>query len=786
MKKESTQSTLLTCLLLSGTAVLVSSCQDYEPYSEQHVQDVAYTHEFERQFGEIDPNQNWDLFGQLARRKAPHTRADQYVEQIQIEPLGSSSYIYLTEDEIDEYANVLPDSKVWGSALTDPSQSNLGKVKQDFVGTAHTFTLAPVYWFTGAKRGVDKVGIYWYTDDETKADVTIMGADGELYWLVRKELITGKNNLVYITSPGGTEYTIPEGTNMNTWGAGHVFTYHNAYNLVSHPIQVKVPEEIPFFGFYITGVYGTRYSESKLNAPIYKFPNVRPCYVATFNIKQDIDPNSSDNRQYLCFEDNCLEEETDFDLNDLVFAVTGFDEGSIIDRSAANEKAVLVCEDLTQFDFDFNDVALGLSYTEELNREYKRNTSNGVYDLIKTDTIVKLEVTPMAAGGAYESTVLLNGETWGEIHTLLNESPTATDAKKHQIINASPIYVDRKAQTKTFNKTQLPKKKVGEGENQYPTYLSQLFATGFFAITTTDGNASTVITSNGFQGKENGKASAPQMILLPDYFEWPQEQMYIKEAYTGFADWVQDISKTDWILSSQKADMITDRGDLTPEVAPEAPTEVLTTIPLTPDHDRDFQYDPRTTYTNCVYLDLTKIQAQSYDDASAKLHIVYKTKPNAQIYLDDKNGNELLKDNFSSGSNIYNTYTLSKANFQQALTSGGIWIFALGNREIVIESAEIDITNVTTEAHHKLFVNPTYMIFETSAEQTIEAYSETKGKITFTSTDNSIVTVNEDGVATPHANGYASILVRAEASTVDGKAYKATSERVSVEVRIGN
>ena len=36
------------------------------------------------------------------------------------------------------------------------------------------------------------------------------------------------------------------------------------------------------------------------------------------------------------------------------------------------------------------------------------------------------------------------------------------------------------------------------------------------------------------------------------------------------------------------------------------------------------------------------------------------------------------------------------------------------------------------------------------------------------------------------ADGYASIVVRAEASTVDGKAYKATSERVSVEVIMGS
>ena len=785
MKTGSTQSTLLICLLLSGSAALVSSCQDYEPSSEQHVQDVAYTHEFERQFGDIDPNQNWDLFGQLARRKYPVTRADAYVNQVTITNLGSADYIYITQDEADEYASVLPDSKVWGTNLTDPSQSNLGKVKQDFVGTAHTFTLAPVYWFTGAERGVDKVGIYWYTDDEANADVTIMGADGELYWLVRKELITGKNNLYYNTSAGGTETRVPAGTNMDTWGAGHVFTRYGAYNLVSHPIQVTVPEEIPYFGFYITGVYGTRYSESKLNAPITKFPGVRPCFVATFNIKQDIDPTSSDNRQYLCFEDNCAEFETDFDLNDLVFAIEGFDEGTIIDRSTANEQAVLVCEDLTEFDFDFNDIALGLSYKEEYNREYQMNNQTGVYDLIKTDTILSLEVTPMAAGGAYESTISLNGETWGEIHTLMNESPTAIDPKKHQVINASPIYVDRKAETKTFDKTQLPKKNVGEGTGQYPTYLSQLFANDFFVITTTDGSASTIITNNAFKGKDEG-SKAPQMMLLPDYFEWPQEQKYIKEAYTGFADWVQDVTKTDWILTTQKEDMITDRGDLTPVITPEPPAEVLTTIALDFYHDRNFQYNSSTTYRNCVYIDLSKIQSESYDDASAKLHIVYTTKPNAQIYLDDASGEELLKDNFSSGSNIYNTYTLSKSNFQKALETGGIWIFALGDAEIVVESVEIDIQNVTTEAHHKLFVDPTYITFESNTTQKITASSSTGGVISFASSDESVATVTSDGVVTPHVNGYASILVRAEASTVNGKQYKATTERVSIEVRIGN
>ena len=783
MKKGSTQSTLLTCLLLSGIAALVSSCQDYEPSSEQHVQDVAYTHEFERQFGDIDPEQNWDLYGQLMRRKYAGTRVDPYLGQVTISDVSSSDYIHITEDDAEEYAKVLPDEA-----------NNLGKVKQDFVGTAHTFTLAPVYWYTGSPKNRHELGIYWYTDVPTDAEVTIMGADGELYWLVRKPLLWNKNNLYYIRSVGGEEIEVETGesSNVTLRSAGHVFNSpYNGIELISHPIRVTVPEEIPYFGFYIrdnTGGWGTRYSESKLN-PI--LPNgTRPCFTATFNIQQDIDPTYNDNnRQYLCFEDNFDPRETDFDLNDLVFVIEGFNDGAIIDRTTTYEKAVLVCEDLTEYDFDFNDIALGVNYTNELDREFEWNSSTGVYDLKKTTEILKLEVTPMAAGGAFESSVTLNNVPWGEIHTLLNESPAPTDPKKHQIINAAPIYVDRKAQTKTFDKAQLPTPNVGEGTGQYPTYLSQLFATGFFAITTTDGTATKVITSNSFKGKDEG-SNAPQMMLLPDYFEWPQERMYIKEAYSGFEDWVQDVTKTDWILTTQVENMITDRGDLKPEVTPETPAEVLETIKLNPKSDTVFVYDATTTFQYGIFLDLSDIQDETYDGASAKLHVYYDYKPNALIWLDDANGNEILRDNYSYGSNIYNTYSISAESFKKALASNGLWIVAQGdpsgNRRIRISKAEIDIQNVTTEAHHKLFVNPTYITFENNTPQTITANSSTGGEISFTSTDNSIVTVTEDGVVTPHANGYASILVRAEASTVNGKQYKATSQRVSIEVRIGN
>ena len=96
---------------------------------------------------------------------------------------------------------------------------------------------------------------------------------------------------------------------------------------------------------------------------------------------------------------------------------------------------------------------------------------------------------------------------------------------------------------------------------------------------------------------------------------------------------------------------------------------------------------------------------------------------------DDAAGQEILKDNTgTSGSNVYNKYTISATRLKQALTAVssdgkvGIWIVTDGDLQVATDGelqagtfkAEIDILNVTTEAHHKLFVNPTYIVFESS------------------------------------------------------------------------
>ena len=302
MKRVSTQSTLLTCLVLSASAAFVSSCQDYEPYNDQHLQDVAYTHEFERQFGKIDPNQNWDLFGQLARKKKIGTRAPEASEIIVTELNSSDDAVTVTREDNLEYQKVLPEG-AGGSIAQNPNlryeDTNLGRVVQDFVATAHEFTIAPVHWTT---RGNDVVGIYWYTDDESEATETIMGADGELYWIVTKPIITGKTRLDYYTNGGQTRTVSSTEDDCSYVFSNNLSWANRAQYLISHPVKVQVPEEIPYYGFYLQQ-NTKQYSESKLNTHITNFGDKQPCYVATFNIQRDIDADYHDDRDYLCFED---------------------------------------------------------------------------------------------------------------------------------------------------------------------------------------------------------------------------------------------------------------------------------------------------------------------------------------------------------------------------------------------------------------------------------------------------------------------------------------------------
>ncbi len=840
---------LSACLLLAGSAAFVSSCQDYEPFSEERVQDVAYVREFERQFGEIDPNQNWDLFGQLAQGIGPVTRAlvgngvdvtHPDTEFSSGEEGVANGYLKVDEEKNQQYAKMLPEDGGTRRGNTSAGQlyyyqTNLGRVTQNFVSTAREFQFALVHAFTdGISK--DHVGIYWYTDEDGEGVEDIFGSDGVLYHIKKQSIydLSDCQHIEYYYPNNGNPLTQNFSSNNMSAPFGWSATY-----FLTPVYKVTIPSSIPSYGFWIKqDGAGTKYSEPKLNDLVTitdMASHTDQSYVATFNLKS-LDPNSTDDTQYLCFED-WMGGDSNFDLNDIVFGVWGIDETTIIDRDAINEQAILVCEDLNTYDFDFNDIALGLHYKEQSGKAYEYNTVTKEYTVTEDETKKKktLTITAMAAGGAFESTVKFNTvkgvKEFGKIHELMGETGVTT-ATGHAIINAreakypgdGEVYTIVESHdasgnlTTTLQKGSTPVETVSEdavlpsritltsGANKYPTYLSQLFGEGFFQIFCTQGNstnsdgvsAEKLLTNGQYKdytsparenyGIGNGIATVPQMMLLPYYFEWPREEVWIANAYEGFSDWVSDITATNWIYDTQAPGNVVDRGNFTRETEinsgdssdPGSEKETFTISVQSPVNFTFTETVPPRTYNHAVYIDLHGILIN--EGASGVLKINYKNKPTSTIYIDDANGNELYKDH--SGYDPIG-YPLTPSKLSQAIASGGIYIMNYDDEEFEIEDAQVilEVVGVTDpDTRHTLTVENESITFTDSNPVNIGAQSDAT-TITYTSTNEDVAIVDASGKVTPVADGQCVIVVKAEKGENDDK--EAATKRVTVYVSLG-
>lgn len=835
-------SLLKGCLLLAGGAALVSSCQDYEPFSEKQIQDVAYTREFTRQFGEIDPNQDWDLFGQLTRGIGPTTRG----AATQVTSRWTTETVTFTPTEIATYKQVLPESDTAPRAL---AETNLGQVTQNFTTTARSLKLVPVYSVSNSK-GKDEIGIYWYVQPGAASDVDQYGDKVETLTVMVDD------------GNGGVTARYIQRVPIIRSGPAHSnesFVNHMRENsdgsVTSNICEVTIPASITSHGFYITNhdydgstTPRTKYSESALNTKVPEYGDIDVSWAATFNLKE-LGLSQTDDQQYLCFED--WMDKNNFDLNDVVFGIKDFDPTTIIDHDAENEKAILVCEDLNNFDFDFNDVVLGLNYKEEAEYEWRNSTApdGSTYKeriLVPGSEKRSLTITPMAAGGAFESTVafgLTTETTLGRIHALMGEDPVIESATGHNplnpIFNATAEYKGDGTST-TFEDDDLPAKgsDVGIGEGfAYPTFLSKLFAQGYFKIYCTQGKSSgnvqarlltnkTQTETDTYYDEETNTsfAQAPQMMLLPYYFEWPQEEKWIQDAYSGFADWVSDASKTDWIKTGQAKNLIVERGDFIEESTNPTvdPGNITEEFRINVEQPKKFKYNETTTYNNGVFVPIGD-DVLINEGATAELKVTFLYKPANTFYFDDADGNELFKDQ-SGMNNLYKsdgslittsvgtnydwfnqtwfpwgqftpitiTYPMTAEETSMAVNSGGIWIFCADDYAFKIKDlALLTVTGVTDPTTvHDLTVNPTSLTFASSEAQgqTITATCTTisaLSAITFVSSDVTVATVSSNAngtvTVTPIAEGTATITVTAPAEGDYGKRTRTVKVTVGSE-----
>lgn len=234
------------------------------------------------------------------------------------------------------------------------------------------------------------------------------------------------------------------------------------------------------------------YYYSNFNAETYS-----SSHAATFKVQDKI---------VIGFEDAGAYSSVDFDYNDCIFLLDGNFDEEIIPDPIPEEKPeenswIIACEDLgSTDDYDFNDIVFKVSHVAGQN--------------VAT-------VTPLAAGGIYESHILFNNVALGETHQMLGAKATEGN---YPMINTSSITATGTSQTVTV-----------------PTDFSLANSMGGFGITVkTNDNINAVIITAPDAGE------APQMFCVPGTWAWPTERTKIQEAYPNFADWNGNSNNIEW------------------------------------------------------------------------------------------------------------------------------------------------------------------------------------------------------------------------------------------------
>ena len=238
---------------------------------------------------------------------------------------------------------------------------------------------------------------------------------------------TGDN---FYTSPErgkGIRVDIPEGTTFGMYlkktdtgenGNTHSYTFYsesekNDYKKVGSGVTVAINAD------------GN--GKTKI-----KQPGTNPCYASTFKMPVTQD---GDDEMFLGFEDwPNIYDNSDFDLNDVVFAFDGC-QPTIINEEA--DKWLLACEDLGgSFDIDYNDVVFAVEHISGQN---------------------KAKLTPLAAGGTLASYIYFQdplsttgnrNKLFGEIHQLFGAEPVKSG--EFEIVNARHRF-EKTAQTIEFD-----------------------------------------------------------------------------------------------------------------------------------------------------------------------------------------------------------------------------------------------------------------------------------------------------------------------------------------------
>ena len=381
--------------------------------------------------------------------------------------------------------------------------------------------------------------VYWQTSASDEVGVYYTDANG-VYHEVPVYTIKSGEELMDVWNENGQE-RMSEVTALKS-------TENYANGVVrqrSKEIIIDIPKGT-VFGFYLVnhGSNHTFYSQAEKN-PTYgeRFGSTlsgqQACYAASIVISDE---------EYLCFEDWI---DGDFDLNDVVFKFDG-DVPTIINEDPTSATWLLACEDLGgTFDYDFNDLVLKVEH------------------ISGQPTAI---ITPLAAGGTLGSYIFFKDPTTnhdeiclGEIHQLFGQEP----AKSGEYI---PLNVAKNRDDYVGTPCTVP---VGEdwtmayygSEDFNLSKQYENFNMGGISVRSlpkgTAPLTGTIYSFNSAFGDQSVVAApdlgnVPEIFCLPYSYDmedgytyvwaWPLEYKTIDvEPYPEFTGWVSDHTQnTDW------------------------------------------------------------------------------------------------------------------------------------------------------------------------------------------------------------------------------------------------
>ena len=505
-----------TIIGLTLAGVCLAACSVEEQDDSAAIVKENYTREFIKEFGTINPNQDWNV-----------------VEQKNVTINTTSPVDVIIYEKQDGKYKLAADYKAVSGSKTITFDGMEGDNTPFIVSLNGNMTFATngeTINYNGAlasgiKRAAD--ANYWVTRNSEATTITLQSYDGK-FTKLKNEGANHYDPFLDICQENAPTYAISAGSMKSLYPIYHGSEKSYEFGMYYYDNEEGTNIYIPM---YKTGEHADDFTEvtdadekgrgGNINSHAYEFHAqkdiVTQLYVKSGDKYYYANPELNDGKElfatatvsktsedgysYITFDDP---ENQDNDFNDLIILdLLRFTSTDPVIKSDTVSYLV-ACEDLGgTFDYDFNDLVFRVSHVSGTN---------------------DLTITPLAAGGTLEAYLCYNGQVISdEWHSHFGDGHDVSD-----MINTG--HGNPETNVKSIKVTGVP---TDFSMTQFSTQTSG------FSIKVAGREDMTVAGP--------GKGEAPQMLILPNDWKWPKELTNILTAYPQFGEWGANYNKSTWV-----------------------------------------------------------------------------------------------------------------------------------------------------------------------------------------------------------------------------------------------